>query len=227
MTDKINKNKTYKNKMSLRHNSNSNSRSKNKNKNKNKKKKYTFTRKEYMSSDGMMTSIWGPAMWHALHTISFDYPVHPSNEEKKHYREFIESLKYVLPCKYCRINLTNNLKIYSIRECHMKNRDTFSRYVYNLHEFINKMLGKKSGISYCDVRERYEHFRSRCTQSDGKKLFKFNKTRKNGKGKNKNKEQGCTIPLYGKDAKCIIKIVPEEEKEPSFSVDGRCVKVRS
>ena len=211
MTDKINKNKTYKNKMSLRH--------KSKNKNKNKKKKYTFTRKEYMSSDGMMTSIWGPAMWHALHTISFDYPVHPSNEEKKHYREFIESLKYVLPCKYCRINLTNNLKIYPIRECHMKNRDTFSRYVYSLHEIINKMLGKKSGLSYCDVRETYEHFRSRCTQSDGKKLFKFNKTRKN-------KEKGCNAPLYGKNAKCVIKIIPEEEKEPSFSVDNRCVKVR-
>ena len=190
-----------------------------KNTKKNQKKKYTFTRKEYMSSDGMMTSIWGPAMWHALHTISFDYPVHPTNEEKKHYKEFIESLKYVLPCKYCRLNLTNNLKIYPIRECHMKNRDTFSRYVYSLHEIINKMLGKKSGLSYCDVRETYEHFRSRCTQSDGKKLFKFNKTRKN-------KEKGCTTPLYGKNAKCVIKIIPEEEKEPSFSVDNRCVKVR-
>jgi len=222
MTDKINKNKTYKKykkRMSLHHKS----KSKLKNKNKNKNKKYTFTHKEYMSGDGMMTSIWGPAMWHALHTISFDYPVHPSNEEKKHYREFIESLKYVLPCKYCRINLTNNLKIYPVRECHMKNRDTFSRYVYNLHEFINKMLGKTSGLSYCDVRERYEHFRSRCTQSDGKKLFKFNKTRK---GRNKNKEQGCTAPLYGKNAKCVIKIIPEEEKEPSFSVDNRCVKIR-
>jgi hypothetical protein len=190
-----------------------------KNVKKNKKKKYTFTRKEYMSGDGMMTSIWGSAMWHALHTISFDYPVHPSNEQKKHYKEFIESLKYVLPCKYCRLNLTNNLKIYPIRECHMKNRDTFSRYVYSLHEMINKMLGKKSGLSYCDVRETYEHFRSRCTQSDGKKLFKFNKTRKN-------KEKGCTAPLYGKNAKCVIKIIPEEEKEPSFSVDNRCVKVR-
>ena len=193
---------------------------------KSQKKKYTFTRKEYMSGDGMMTSIWGPAMWHALHTISFDYPVYPTNEEKKHYKEFIENLKYVLPCKYCRINLTNNLKLYPIRECHMKNRETFSRYVYNLHEFINKMLGKKSGLSYCDVRERYEHFRSRCSQSDGKKLFKFNKTRK-GKGKEQGKEQGCTAPLYGKDAKCVIKIVPEEEKEPSFSVDNRCVKVRT
>jgi hypothetical protein len=191
---------------------------------KNIKKKYTFTRKEYMSGDGMMTSIWGPAMWHALHTISFDYPVHPTSEDKKHYKEFIENLKYVLPCKYCRINLTNNLKMNPIRECHMKNRDTFSRYVYNLHEFINKMLGKTSGLSYCDVRERYEHFRSRCTQSDGKKLFKFNKTRK---GKGKGKEQGCTAPLHGKNAKCVIKIIPEEENEPSFSVDNRCVKVRA
>ena len=155
----------------------------NKKTNKNQKKRYTFTRKEYMSGDGMMTSIWGPAMWHALHTISFDYPVHPTNEEKKHYKEFIEKLKYVLPCKYCRINLTNNLKLYPIRECHMKNRETFSRYVYELHEVINKMLGKKSGLSYCDVRERYEHFRSRCTQIQANKLFKFNKTRKN-KGKN-------------------------------------------
>jgi len=212
MKNKLNKNTKKNTKKNAKKNTKKNSI-------KNQKKKYTFTRKEYMSGDGMMTSIWGPAMWHALHTISFDYPVHPTNEQKKHYKEFIESLKYVLPCKYCRLNLTNNLKIYPIRECHMKNRDTFSRYVYSLHEIINKMLGKKSGLSYCDVRETYEHFRSRCTQSDGKKLFKFNKTRKN-------KEKGCTAPLYGKNAKCVIKIIPEEEKEPSFSVDNRCVKVR-
>ena len=52
----------------------------------------------------------------------------------------------------------------------MKNRDTFSRYVYNLHETVNKLL-KKSGLKYCDVRERYEHFRSRCTL-DKPKLIK-------------------------------------------------------
>ena len=33
----------------------------------------------------------------------------------------------------------------------MKNRNTFSRYVYELHETVNKMLGKKSGLTYCDV----------------------------------------------------------------------------
>ena len=31
----------------------------------------------------------------------------------------------------------------------------------------------------------------------------------------KQKEKGCTEPLYGKKSKCIIKIVPQEEKEGS------------
>ena len=46
----------------------------------------------------------------------------------------------------------------------MKSRDTFSRYIYDLHEVINTMLNKKSGLTYEVVRERYEHFRSRCTK---------------------------------------------------------------
>jgi len=185
-----------------------------------KTKKYTFTRKDYMSGDGMLTTVWGPAAWHLLHTISFNYPVNPTKENKKHYKEFVENMSNVLPCKYCRINLKNNFKRYPIKSCHMKNRDTFSKYIYNLHEMVNRMLGKKSGLSYCDVRERYEHFRSRCTQNDGLKLFKFNKTRKN-------KEKGCTEPLYGKKAKCVIQIVPQEEKTPSFVVDNKCIKVKS
>ena len=180
----------------------------------------TFTRKDYMSGDGMMTSVWGPAAWHLLHTISFNYPINPTNENKKQYKEYVESLTNVLPCKYCRMNLKNNLKAHPIRMCHMKNRETFSKYIYNLHEIINKMLGKNSGLSYCDVRERYEHFRSRCTQNDGGKIFKFNKTRKN-----KN-EKGCTEPLYGKKAKCVIQIVPQEEKTPSFVMDDQCIKVK-
>ena len=183
-------------------------------------KKRTFSRKDYMSGDGMLTSIWGPAAWHILHTISFNYPINPTIENKKQYKEFVENLQYVLPCKYCRINLKNNLKAYPILPCHMNNRDSFSRYIFKLHEIINKKLGKKSGLSYCDVRERYEHFRARCTQNDAPKIFKFNQTRRN------KKEKGCTEPLYGKKAKCVIQIVPQEQKTPSFVVDNKCIKVR-
>jgi hypothetical protein len=57
---------------------------------------------------------------------------------------------------------------------YMKNRDTFSRYIYNLHDVIYAMLKKKSNLTYCDVRERYEHFRSRCTE-EKPVLFKYQK----------------------------------------------------
>ena len=63
---------------------------------KNSKKKRIFTKKHYSSGDGMLTSVWGPSMWHYLHTMSFNYPVNPTLKEKKHYMKFIKSLKYTL-----------------------------------------------------------------------------------------------------------------------------------
>jgi len=200
-------------------------------------KNRTFRRRDYASGDGMLTSVWGPGMWHFLHTMSFNYPVAPTPQQKHQYRDFIIGLQHILPCKYCRINLRNNFKTFPLNFCHMKNRDTFSRYVYRLHEIVNKMLGKTSKLSYCDVRERYEHFRSRCTVAESKptesrdnyKLFNFkvfNKTKKNNNGREKEKEKGCTEPLYGTSSKCIIKIVPEDEKQPTFTMDDKCVKKR-
>jgi hypothetical protein len=179
----------------------------------------TFSKKDFGSGDGMLTTVWGPSMWHFLHTMSFNYPVEPTHEQKRNYMAFVLNLRNVLPCKYCRMNLANNLKAHPLRMCDMASRDTFSRYIYNLHEVVNKMLGKNSGLSYCDVRERYEHFRSRCTL-DATKIFDFSKTKKR-------KEKGCTEPLYGKKAKCVIKIVPQEEKVPTFSVDNQCIKHRA
>ena len=122
-----------------------------------------YSTKDYESNDGMLVAVWGPSAWHFLHTISFNYPVHPTIEEKQKYRDFVVNLQYVLPCKYCRINLKTNLKQMPLTMSEMKNRETFSRYIYQLHELVNRMLHKKSALSYCDVRERYEHFRSRCT----------------------------------------------------------------
>ena len=191
----------------------------NKNKN-NKTKKRVFKKSDYISGDGMVTSIWGPPMWHYLHTMSFNYPINPTNEDKIHYKDFVTSLQYVLPCKHCRMNLKTNFKQLPLTMSNMKNRESFSRYIYELHELVNKMLQKKSGLTYCDVRERYEHFRSRCTE-EKPKIFKYKKLQTR-----KKKEKGCTEPLYGKKSKCIINIVPQEEKGASIQIDKKCVKTR-
>lgn len=192
--------------------------------NKQNKTKKVFTKKDFSSGDGMVTKIWGPMIWMSLHTISFNYPEKPSPEDKKNYRNFIYNLRYVLPCKYCRINLKKNLKQKPLQMCDMKNRETFSRYIYELHELVNKMLDKKSNLSYCDVRERYEHFRSRCTE-EHPKIFNYIRKPLTNKTETE-KEKGCTEPLYGKKSKCVINIVPQEDKIATFQMNEKCIKTR-
>lgn len=169
----------------------------------------TYGDKEYNSGQGMLTTVWGPSLWHFLHTMSFNYPNEPTMDEKKHYMNFILNLKYILPCKYCRINLKKNFKALPLKMVAMKNRETFSKYIYDLHEQINKMLCKKSGLTYDDVRERYEHFRARCSVKKVKTV----------------KEKGCTESLYkGEKSKCIIKIVPQSKKCNTFQMNKSCKK---
>lgn len=187
---------------------------------KNKTRKKIYSKKDFKSKDGMLTSVWGPSLWHYLHTMSFNYPVNPTNVQKKYHKQFIMSLKYVLPCKYCRMNLRKNLKAVPITDTVLKNRDNFSKWMYDLHEHINTMLKKKSGLSYEDVRERYEHFRARCSETSVDKIVEELKKIKN------KKEKGCETPLYGHKAKCVIKIVPKENKEETFQMDKACIKKR-
>jgi hypothetical protein len=160
--------------------------------------------------------------------MSFNYPVKPSKEDKQHYRDFVINLQNILPCKYCRQNLKTNLKANPLKMSDMESRDTFSRFIYKLHETVNKLLGKKSGLTYCDIRERYEHFRSRCTKDDNPKLLTPQMLKQNkSKTLKKGKEKGCTEPLYGKKAKCVIKIVPQEEKCKTLQIDRKCIKTRN
>jgi hypothetical protein len=187
-----------------------------------KKTKRLFNKKDYLSGDGMLTSVWGPSMWHYLHIISFNYPNNPTKFLKQKYKQFLLNLQYTLPCKYCRINLKNNFKKFPLKDEIFENRDKFSRYIYNLHELINKMLGKKSNLSYCDVRDRYEHFRSRCTVD--LKENKESEIKKHIRKTKKKKEKGCTEPLYGKKSKCLIRIVPLETKNKTLVIDNKCLK---
>ena len=172
---------------------------------KTKKCKNIYNKEDFLSSDGMITSIWGPPLWHYLHTISFNYPVNPTKEQKKYYKQFVYLLKYTLPCKHCRDNLKNNLKELPITSKVLENRHNFSIYMYQLHELVNKMLGKKSNLTYEQVRNRYEHFRARCDST------------KSQKTKKRKKESGCVHPLYGtKKNKCVLKIVDKKSKSTSF-----------
>ena len=190
-----------------------------------KKKHHTqiYSKQDYNSNDGMLTSVWGPPAWHFLHTISFNYPAHPSKSQKKQYKTFFMGLENVLPCGHCRKNFRKNITQLPLNDDVLKNRCNFSKWVFELHELINTMLGKKSGLNYEQIRERYEHFRSRCTLDEAIEKVRTNK-KKNKTKKTSRQEKGCTKALYGKKSKCVMQIVPNDSKIKSLSIDKECIK---
>ena len=198
------------------------------------KKNYVFSKKDYNNPNGMLTSVWGPSFWHVLHTISVNYPVSPTCEDKQHYKTFIMSLKHVLPCKYCRDNLDANLKKAPLNTEALKNRQNFSKWMYKLHEVVNHSLGKKSNLKFREVQDRYEHFRARCSSSkkaNNKRVnndTNANKTPKSKSSKTRTSiqkggtEEGCTDPIYGVKARCKLHIVPHTEKGDSLRIHKKC-----
>ena len=71
---------------------------------KRKQKQYTYSESDYMSGDGMLTSVWGPSMWHFLHTMSFNYPVSPTDEDKN----IIKNLLQICNIR-CHVNFAESI----------------------------------------------------------------------------------------------------------------------
>ena len=157
----------------------------------------TFTEKDFNSNDGMLTSVWGPVMWHMLHTISFNYPVNPTSVQINDYYKFLKKLPKILPCGTCRDNLVNNYKSLNFGRHYFKNRHSLSKFVYILHETINKMLNKKSNLTYEDVRNKYELLRARCMD------------KKSDEPACKKNHKGCSEWLHGTgdDKPCIYIVI--------------------
>lgn len=176
-----------------------------------------FCAADYGSGNGMLTDVWGPAQWHVLHTMSFNYPVRPTREQRRAYRDHVLGLRNVLPCGKCRENLALNFARLPLRAAHMASRATFSRYVYDLHELVNRMLGKTSGLSYEQVRDRYEEFRARCAPPSAPAAPAAPPAGENG----------CTEPILGVKQRCLILIVPKTTAGETLTVDERCHVARN
>ena len=90
----------------------------------------------------MDTRFWGPSGWKLLHLITYGYPQEPTLKDIQTYGLFFNSLKYILPCKYCRISLTKYYKQLPVEE-HLESQDTLTLWIYNIHNKVNNKLRKQ------------------------------------------------------------------------------------
>jgi hypothetical protein len=116
-------------------------------------------------TNGLITKIWGPHFWETLHCVSFGYPLEPTEQNKKDYKDFYISVRNVLPCRYCRESYTEfilNEKRSMLTDADLKNRECLTKWVYKLHQRVNEKLGMFYDVKYDDIVKRYESFRAVC-----------------------------------------------------------------
>lgn len=116
-----------------------------------------------MSNNGLITKIWGPPSWKFLHSVTFGYPENPDDNHKKNYKRYFELVGDILPCGACRESYKRfiNEGHTQLTDDVMKNRETFTRWFYNVHQRVNKKLEIDYGTKYEHVVARYENYRAK------------------------------------------------------------------
>jgi len=102
----------------------------------------------------MNQNIWGPHLWFSLHTISFNYPIKPSEKDKEEYKIFFKSLQEVIPCSVCKKNYKRHLNEHPIED-YLNSRKLLVYWVIDMHNMVNAEIGKKI-LSYDIVLKKYE-----------------------------------------------------------------------
>ena len=102
----------------------------------------------------MNQNVWGPHMWFTLHSITFNYPIKPTNDDKNNYKNFFIYLQNVIPCNICKKNYIRHLKEYPL-DNNLNSRVDLVKWMINLHNAVNGETGKKI-LSYDNVIKKYE-----------------------------------------------------------------------
>ena len=90
----------------------------------------------------MDPNYWGPKAWYFIHSIALGYSNNPTDIEKEKYKIFFENLGYVLPCQNCQEHYTKNL-IKEELDIALKNKKKLFKWTVDLHNKVNKMIGKR------------------------------------------------------------------------------------
>jgi len=93
---------------------------------------------------------WGRQAWHFIHMVALAYPPEEAltEEIKKKYYQFFESLGNTLPCPTCSNHYREKFKNNPPR---LENSEALFRWTVDIHNSVNRDNGKKE-ISYQEAK---------------------------------------------------------------------------
>lgn len=97
-----------------------------------------------MSYPSRFVEFFGPSTWKTLHSIAWNYAEDanaPTEQEKKDIIDFLRLLEPLLPCPSCR----KHYGAYMLKKpIDASSRAALTRWVYDLHDDVNRRSGKTS-----------------------------------------------------------------------------------
>ena len=85
---------------------------------------------------------WGPIVWKALHCITLKIKNEEFEKEKNNIIKIISDICTNLPCPQCASHASNFIRRYKMKN--IKNKDELIKYMFLMHNNVNKRLKKKS-----------------------------------------------------------------------------------
>jgi len=99
---------------------------------------------------GYNPKVWGPEAWRFIHFVALNYPIKPTQEDKKRYNNFFHSLQHTLPCEGCAYNYSEKIKKHPPR---LESRKSLFEWTVDIHNQVNESNGKKQ-FSYDQALEK-------------------------------------------------------------------------
>ena len=99
---------------------------------------------------------WGPKCWFFLHSVALNYPKLPSEDDKKHYKEFYECIQNILPCTNCCTNYKKHLVDLPLNDTVLSSRKNLFLWTVEMHNKVND-IRHKHRVSSDHVIDKYCH----------------------------------------------------------------------
>lgn len=103
-----------------------------------------------------------------MHAIAQNFPLDPTDLDRRRYAAFFRSLKYVLPCGACRRSYSRFIARgdTKLRASSFVDRRAVCEWVFRVHNAVNLKLDRPPKRRLDSVLKFYERFRGKCS-SDG------------------------------------------------------------
>lgn len=104
--------------------------------------------------------IWGPKAWFFIESAIISYPDNPTNIEKENFKNFINSLIYILPCNKCRNNFKIHISKYPLNDNILNKKNNLLNWIIKIHNISsNKNNNINDTINYYNSKFKKKNYK--------------------------------------------------------------------